>query len=214
MTIEADMLPAQVVGIVPFNHLFPTEASSLWHQQFGRGHVVLSSKWGISSGEIDTFFNSFPYVVGVTTTATFDLAGTRLSSYALSRVPKYTPTAGQAEALIGSSSERTTPVYPSTSNKFVTTLDEGLGDAIDLDAQSGIISNAAIEKYGYTGTRAHKLVKLVVDPDAASKSGNPNFYADEILPRLTILYGRAPVFGDVWYNGNRFVTFDGDAFIG
>lgn len=214
MTLVSGMTAGQVVAVTPFNHLFPTQSSSEFHQEFGRGHVVLSTKWGLSGGDIDDFFNTFPFLVNATSTVTFSITGTRISSWGISRVPKYSPTAGESAALVGTTSDRNTPVYPSGNNKFVTALDEGLGDVVDLDSQSGVTSNAAIDRYGYTGTRAHKFVKLVVDPEQASVGNDPTFYADEILPRLRLLYGRDPVFGDMWYTGSRFMIFNGDSWVG
>jgi len=214
LTLTDDMLVGQVVGIVPNNHLFPNESESTFHQEFGRGHVVLSSIWGITGGELDSFFASFPLMVGATSTVTFSMTSTRISSWGISRVPKYTPTAGQSAALAGTSSERSVPLHPSATNKYVTELDEGLGDIVDLDSQTGITNNAAISRYGYMASRSHKLVKLVVDPEAASSPDDATFYTDEILPRLRILFGRDPVFGDMWYNGYRFMMFNGDSWIG
>jgi hypothetical protein len=214
LVLTDDMLTGQVVGITPDDHLFPNKSSTLFHQEFGRGHVTLSSKWDITGGEVATFFAAFPLLVGATSTVTFSAAATRISSWGISRVPQYAPTAGQAAALEGTSSERTVAIDPSSSNRYVTELDEGLGDIVDLDAQSAITNNAAIDRYGYMASRSHKLVKLVVDPDLASVDNDPTFYADEVLPRLRVLLGRDPVFGDIWYNGNRFMQFNGDSWVG
>ena len=212
LTLTKDMLDGQVVAITPYNHLFPSMSGANWHQEFGRGHVVLSAKWSATGGEVDDFFDAFPVIVGGTTSATFSQGSTRVGSWGISRVPKYTPTAGQAGALAGSSSDRATPIYPSTSNKYITESDEGLGDLVDLDSQTGITANAAINRYGNTSTSVHKLVKLIVDPDSAS-AGGANFYTDQVLPRLRILLGRDPVFGDTWYSGVRFMVFNGDSWI-
>ena len=214
LVLTDDMLVGQVVGIVPEDHLFPNKSSSLFHQEFGRGHVTLSSKWDLTGGEVDAFFGSFPLLVGATSTVTFSASGTRISSWGISRVPQYSPTAGQSAALDGTASERTIAIDPSSANRYVVELDEGLGDIVDLDAQSAISSNAAISRYGYMGTRSHKLVHLVVDPDLASTDDDPTFYADEVLPRLRVLLERDPVFGDTWYNGNRFMQFNGDSWVG
>jgi len=214
LTLTADMLEGQVVGIIPNDYLYPDETSALFHQEFGRGHVALSSKWSLTGGEIDDFFNSFPLLVGAISTVTFGIGGTRISSSGVSRVPKYSPTAGQSAALAGTSSERSTPLTPSSTNRYLTELDEGLGDIVDLDSSSSVGSHAAIERYGNKASRSHKLIKLVVDPEQASIDDDPTFYADEVLPRLRILLGRDPVFGDFWYNGNRFVQFNGDSWLG
>jgi len=214
LTLTDDMLEGQVVGIVPSDHLFPDESGSTWHQEFGRGHVVLSSKWGLTGGEIDDFFSNFPLLVGATSSVTFSQTTTRIGSFGVTRVPKYTPTAGQSAALAGTSSERSTSLDPAATNRYVTELDEGLGDTIDLDSQTGITSNAAISRYGNMATRSHKLFKLVVDPEQASADDDPTFYADDVLPRIRILLGRDPIFGDVWYNGNRFMRYNGDSWLG
>jgi hypothetical protein len=193
--------------------LYPDETSALFHQEFGRGHVVLSSKWGLTGGEVADFFNNFPLLVGATSTVTFSITATRISSWGISRVPKYTPTAGQSAALAGTSSERGTPLNPASTNRYLTELDEGLGDIVDLDSQTSISSHTAIERYGNMASRSHKLIKLVIDPEQASIDDDPTFYADEILPRLRILLGRDPIFGDMHYNGTRFAIFNGDSWI-
>jgi hypothetical protein len=77
-----------------------------------------------------------------------------------------------------------------------------------MEAQVGITPNSAIQRYGYTGSLCHRVVKLIVLGDELGS--DPNFYDNQILPRLNILLGRDPVFGDVWYNGTRFVTYNGD----
>jgi len=214
LTLNEDMLEGQVVNIIPNNDLYSAQTASNFTQDFGRGHVVLSSKWGITGGEVATFFSNFPIIAGATNTVTFAQAGTRIGSMGISRVPEFTPTQGQSQALVGTSSERDTPLHPSSTNRYVTEQDEGLGDSVDLNAQSGIAAQDAIERYGYMATRSHKLVKLVVDPEQASEDDDPDFYADEILPRLRILLERDPIFGDQWYNGHRFMTFNGDSWIG
>lgn len=211
LTLDADMASGQAVGIIPDSSLYPNMVGSGWNQEFGRGHVILSNKWDISGGEVQDFFDAFPFIVGTTTSASFAASATRLSPLALSRNSRFTPTAGQSAALFGTGSDRTTPLYPGQNNKFVTALDEGLGDMVDLHGESGITANAAIDRYGYAGTRVHQTVKLVVDPAAATTA---DFYDVEILPRLRILFGRDPVFGDEWFNGNRFMRYSGDAWIG
>lgn len=214
LILAADMVEGQIVNIVPNEHLWPSETASNWHQEFGRGHVVLSSKWGSTGGEVDDFFNNFPLLIGAISTATFDQSATRISAWGLSRVPKYTPTQGQAAALLGTSSERSTPLNPSADNRYVTELDEGLGDLVDLEVETGITANAAIERYGNASSRIHQCVKLIVDPEQASDSGDSDFYTNEVLPRLRVLFGRDPVFGDIWYNGNRFMQYNGDSWVG
>jgi hypothetical protein len=56
------------------------------------------------------------------------------------------------------------------------------------------------------------VVKLVVSAD--SLGDNPTTYTNEILPRLRILLGRDPRFGDFWYNGTRLMFFNGDSWQG
>ena len=213
LTLQSDMVAGQVVAIVPDSNLYRDQSGSGFDQDFGRGHVTLSGLWGITGGEVDEFFTTFPIIVGTDTSATFGLAATRIAHWGVSRVPKYSPTAGQAAALEGTASDRDTSIPPSSTNKYVTSGDEGLGDSVNLDNQTGIDANPAINTFGNTATRAHALIKLVVDPSAASGTMDPDFYDDEILPRLRILLGRDPVFGDMWYNGNRFVIFNGDAWV-
>lgn len=207
----------QIVEITPKNHLFTLKSSAdtSWYQEFGRGHAQLSHAWGPSGGGFTAFFTQFPSIGSFTTEWSFSVTSTRVSAYGLSRVPQYSPTAGQAAALASTSARFTTPVFPSNTNRFITEKDEGLGNAINLDAAGpsatpAYTSNAAIEQYGYAATSCRKIVKLVID----ITHDEANFYTNNILPRLTILFGRAPIFGDVWYNGSRFMTFNGDAWCG
>jgi len=214
MTLSEDMPEGEVVAITPNDHLFVDEQDSRWHQEFGRGNATLSSKWGATGGEVSSFFANFPTVTGAVSSVSFDPSGTRLSAWAVSRVPKYTPTSGQSEALRGTSARRATPVNPSDNNRYVTEQDEGLGDIIDLNAETGISSHNAIDRYGYSATRSRKMVKLVVDPEKASDNGDPDFYQEHILPRLRVLLGRDPKMGDEWFTGQRFLKFTGDAWLG
>ena len=214
LILDVDMVEGQIVSIVPLNDLYNTQTGSDWMQHFGRGHVVLSDLWGVSGGEVETFFSDFPTIVGSGSSTTFSQTGTRVSSFGISRVPKYTPTAGQSAALVGSGARRASALDPDDSNRYVTELDNGLGDLVDLDSESGISANAAIDRYGNKITLAHGVVKMVVDPEAASDLEDPTFYDVEILPRLRVLYGRDPEFGDIWYNGQRFLTFNGDSWVG
>lgn len=215
LTLQRNMSGGQIVSIVPKGNLLRADASgtrdatqlALWTQHFGRGHVVLSRKWDTVGGDIDTLFDDVPEISGGIATIVFSQAGTRISSYGISRIPKYIPTKGQSQALTGTHGD------PNGSNRFVTETDEGLGDITDFEASgSGVTSHAAISRYGYRGTRVHKIVSLVVDPGKADNSAA--FYDTEILPRLRVLYGRNPIFGDEWYNGNRFMKFNGDAWVG
>lgn len=215
LTLTRSMTGGQIIAIEPNTELAiigddrtgKTVAElALWTQHFGRGHVKLSRIWDVSGGQVDALWDSLPEILNGINLVTFSIAHTRISSYAISRVPKFVPTQGQWQALQG------TLGSPSAANKYVTESDEGQGAAIDLEAQSGITANTAISRYGYTGTRVHKSVKLVVD--SAKVSSSSTFYDDEILPRLVLLLGREPVFGDEWYNGTRFLKFNGDAWVG
>lgn len=127
------------------------------------------------------------------------------------RNSKYIPTIGENQALAGSTGidRRTTPLNPSNDNRYVVELDEGLGAEIDLEAITGINPNPAIERLGYSGTRVHKAVFLCVDQNLVDNS-DTDFYATEVLPRLRELLGRDPVFMDWWFDGSRFLVFNGD----
>jgi hypothetical protein len=206
--------PNQIVSIIPIKNLMLQAGADAndFIQHFGRGHVVLSSVWNKLTTDVDDFFNEFLSLVGTPADTIFPQASTRLSSYGVSRVPKYVPTIGQSRALRGSSSRRTVPLNPGYDNLYVTEADQGIGDQVDLDATTGITPNVAIERYGYTGALGHRIVRLVVDATAVGT--NPTFYDVEILPRLTILLGRPPAFGDFWWNGTRIMFFNGDTFQG
>tara|TARA_R100001244_G_scaffold25113_4_gene25546 strand:- start:7305 stop:8912 length:1608 start_codon:yes stop_codon:yes gene_type:complete len=195
-----------ILSIVPTDNLFPTKTgNALWEQGFGKGHVVLSDLWTGTSDVIETFFDSFVPIIDSPAQAVFTKEATRLSSFGLSRIPEYTPTAGQSAALRGSR-DGTTDGDPSSANRYVVEADQGLGDQIDLVAS--ISENPDIERFGFTGSLTHKLVKLVVN-----SSGTDHGYEDDILPRLRLLLGRDPVFGDEWWDGTRFKKFDGDKWI-
>lgn len=200
-----------IVAITPIDDLqLKTGSDAEFQQHFGRGHVVLSSLWDNVTTEIADFYSAFD--VDVDGTKSFTLTATRISSFGLSRVPKYVPTIGQARALVGSTARRSSPIYPSYDNRYVCEQDQGLGNQVDLDALPSVTPNAAIDRYGYSGALTHRIVKLVVD---ATKVGNdPTFYDTQILPRLTALLGRAPAFGDFWFNGTRLMFHNGDAWQG
>ena len=183
-----------------------------FNQHFGRGHVVLSSLWNKLTPEVDDFFNEFNSITGIPADTLFPFNQTRIGSYGISRVPKYVPTIGQSRALLGSTSRRNVPLNPGFNNRYITEADQGVGDQVDLDSQTSITPNVAIERYGYTGSLGHRIVKLVVNATAVGT--NPTFYDTEILPRLTILLGRPPAFGDFWWNGTRIMFFNGDTFQG
>ena len=183
----------------------------LFNQHFGRGHVVLSSLWGGTSSIVDDFFDAFALVVDGE--IDFTLSSTRVGSFAISRTPKYTPTMGQNQAMEGSTSRRIVPIPPSVDNLFVTEQDQGLGDAVDLESGTNINPYNGIDRYGYTGSLCHRIIRLCVDGTKLPTGTDVNaatFYNDEILPRLILLLGRAPQYGDYWYDGTRLFFNSGD----
>lgn len=210
--LTRDMSTGDIVEISPVTNLQLKEGSdaSLWGQHLGRGHVVLSSLWGGTSSEVTDFFDEFALISDNPADTSFSKTATRLSSFGISRIPKYTPTIGQAQALIGSSARLESPIYPSSDNRYVTEADQGIGDTIDLEAETGITPNSAIERNGYSGALCHRAVKLIVNSTIVSDDDS-TFYDDEILPRLRILFGRNPEFGDLWHNGTRVLFYNGDA---
>ena len=112
----------------------------------------------------------------------------------------------------GSTSRRTTPISPSYDNRFVCEQDQGLGNQVDLEAVPGVVPNAAIDRYGFSGSLTHKIIKLVVDADQLGNDST--FYDTQLLPRLRALLGRDPQFGDFWYNGTRLMFNNGDSWQG
>lgn len=204
----------QIVEIIPIDNLQLKTGtdSDNWEQGFGRGHAVLSSLWNGTTTEVADFFDEFSVISASPADTGFSRSATRISSFGISRVPKYTPTLGQSQALLGSTSRLTPSIPPSYDNRFVTEADQGLGKTIDLEAQSGISSNASIDRYGYTGALTHKIIKLVVN--STDLGSNASFYDTQVLPRLRILLGRDPQFGDFWYNGTRVMFYNGDTWQG
>lgn len=217
LDLERTMVPGQIVSIDTMNNLRldETTESALSNQEFGRGHVVLSSVWSGTTTTVDDFFDAFGLLPDGE--ATYTQTSTRISSFGLSRVPRFSPSRGEHEALAGSTDRLDTPIPPSDSNRYICESDQGDGNAVDLEAQTDIVPVDGIDRYGYTGGLAHKLVRLCVDhtkvPTGAETSAG-TFYEDSILPRLTILLGRPPIFGDQWYDGTRFFTFNGDTWQG
>ena len=185
-----------------------------FNQQFGRGHVVLSSKWGTQ--EVIDFFDKFPLIVGGDE-AQFTQTNSILSPFGISRSPKYMPTKGQNEALSGSTTKFESPAYPSNNNKFVTELDMGIGNKIDLHSQTNPLTgdpidpNPDIEQYGYEGSVLAQKITLIVNA-----SGTEHQYETDVLPRLRCLFGRDFVHGDVWFDGTRWKRWDSlsEAWIG
>jgi hypothetical protein len=193
----------EILAIVPNDDLLLGGG----HQGFGRGHVVLSNLWGDTSGTVSAFFDAFDTLVGSPIETAFAQSSTRLSNYGISRVPKYIPTIDQSRALLGSTDRLTTPIEPSINNRYVCEQDQGLGNQVDVQSVGGITT--AIENYGYTGSLCHRCVKLVVDQTKINSDSG--FYDTYVLPKLTVLLGRLPLFGDVWYNGTSFLTYNGDS---
>lgn len=204
----------EIIEILPIDNLQLIEGteSTEFEQHFGRGHVVLSSVWNKTTSEIDDFFDEFDSIVDSPPDSEYSQAATRVSSFGISRVPKYVPTIGQSRALVGSTARLTSPVHPGDDNRYVTELDQGVGNQVDLEAVSGISPNSSIDRFGFTGALAHKVVKLIVAADTLGD--NPTTYTNEILPRLRVLLGRDPRFGDFWYNGTRLMFFNGDSWQG
>lgn len=210
-----NMVTGDIVAIEPISDLLLHIGTDdeLYYQDFGRGHVALSSEWGPTSTVIDDFFDAFDILLPEQS-ASFPQNATRISSFGVSRVPKFTPTDGQCRAMAGTTASLTSPIPPSETNRFVTELDQGLGNTIDLDAQTGIISVDGISRYGNTGGLVRKTVQLCIDftklPADTDTAANA-FYEDYVLPRLLILLGRSPIWGDEWYNGTTFLRFNGDS---
>lgn len=200
-----------VLPIIPLNNVlgYVGSDSSSFVQGFGTGHVKLSSLWDGPTQVIQDFFESF-LTLGSITDTVFTKSSTRIAS-GLSRNSKNVPTNGQFNALKGTTGvgRRSTPSNPGDNNRFITESDEGLGEQIDLEAVSGISPSVAIDRYGHAGTRTHKLIYLNIDHDLMSDDSN--FYDTQVLPRLTVLLGRQPRFGDEWYDGRRFTKYNGNS---
>lgn len=202
----------EIVEISPFVNL-KLSNDQLFDQHFGRGHAALSSLWDGSSTVVDDFFDAFATIITTPSDTEFSRSSTRLSAFGISRVPKFTPTKGQSQALQGSSSRLTVPKHPSAGNRYVTEQDQGTGNQIDLEAIDGITPNASIDRYGFTGALVHPIIRLNVSAD--NLGDNPATYEEEILPRLRVLLGgRDPQFGDFWYNGTRLMFNNGDSWQG
>jgi len=212
LTLTRTMAAGDIVAILPIDDLFnQTGADASDYQQgFGKGHVVLSSLWGGSSSVVTDFFDSFIPVIDVPAEVVFSKPNTRLSSWALSRVPKTIPTNGQSQALRGS---RDGSDAPNAENRYVVEADQGTGTKVDFANDTRLDparrNNSDIERYGFTGALAHRCVLLAVN-----SSGVNHDYPNDILPRLRILLGRDPQFGDFWYDGVRLKFFNGDTWQG
>lgn len=208
MTLEQNQSPGDIVQITPMDNLFGVTgaAADSFGQQFGRGHVVLSSKWGGS--EVNDFFDKFPLIVG-TKQALFVQENTIISPFGLSRVPKYSPTKGQSEAMAGTTAAKDDPSYPGGTNRYVNEKDIGIGNKVDMHAKTNPITgdpinpNPDIEQYGYEGSLLAKSVTLIVNA-----AGTDHQYETDVLPRLRCLFGRDFVHGDVWFDGTRWKRYD------
>jgi hypothetical protein len=204
LTLDRTFVPGRVVSIETLTNLLKetgTEEAN-FRQQFGAGHVVLSTLWGTSAADVSNFFDSFLALTG-TDIATFTKPAGIISSYALSRNSRYVPTKGQWEALFGSTARLTAPKNPSDANRYITEADQGAGDAVDFRLKTGFVDNPDIEPIGYSGSLAHRLVRLEIDA-----SGCNHDYTKDILPRLRCLLGRDPIFGDMWFDGTVFKIYD------
>lgn len=204
LTLNSGGQPNDIVTINPVGTAAADE------RQMGLGYAILSSLWDGTSTLISNWFAAFAANTAADHAVNYGLARARLSSFGVSRISQYSPTLNQSLALAGTASNLSTPQLPSSSNRFVTELDAGLGNRVDLEA--GSTAEAAIDRYGYTGGLANRIVKLVVD--STKVPNDPNFYDAKIYPRLQTLFGRAPVFGDGWFNGTRFLWFNGDTWQG
>ena len=201
LTLESDWTSGRVVAIEPMNDLFQ-KGTPDWQQHFGRGHVVLSSKWTGTNTEISDFFAAFAGVIDAPPNVLFNMSATRISSFGLSRVPKWTPTIGQAGALLGSTARRDVPINPSTDNRYVTEQDTGLGDQIDFSTCTALPEekreHPSIARYGYTGGLVHRMVFLTID------AANDDYdYDEDIKPRLECLFGGPIQPGYAWFDGTR-----------
>ncbi len=209
LDVDADTA-GDIIAITPILDL-KLESDASFQQGFGRGHVLLSSLWGGTTSTVADFFDSFAAVIASPPAVVFALSTTRLSSYSCSRVPKYIPTVGQSQALVGTGSDR--DIDPSSTNRYVVEGDEGLGSEVNFSTSTvlpeALRDNPAINPVAYRATRSHALVYLVVDESQESSLD----YDTDLLPRLTELFGRAPVFGDEWYDGSKFKRFNGSTWI-
>lgn len=204
--------PDRIVEITPIGNLkqYTGTDANLFNQHFGRGHVKLSNSWDGTNPQINDLYNSMA-ALGAIDETVFTKSSSRLGPFAIDRNSKYIPTIGQSQALTGTTGigRRPTPLNPSDLNRYVVELDEGLGQQVDLEAIGGINPNASIERIGYAGTRVHKTVFMCVDQGLVDNS-DPNLYTNEVLPRLRALFGRDPIFMDMWYDGSRLLFFNGD----
>jgi len=212
MDLLQNYTPDRIVAISPNENLkdYNGVDAALFNQHFGRGHVKLSNLWDGTNSQIDDLYNAMA-ALGAIDETTFTKSSTRIGPLGLDRNSKYIPTIGQSQALDGTTGvgRRVNPINPNENNRYITELDEGLGPEVDLEALPSINPNNAIERFGYAATRSHKAVFLCVDQNLVNNN-DPNFYSNEVLPRLRALLGREPIFMDFWYDGSRLLFFNGD----
>jgi len=210
LILDRDYASGDARNITPIENLLQENGNNSFQQGFGYGHVILSSKWSDTTSEIDNFFDSFLAILDNPPRAAYVKSSSILSCYALDRNSRNVPTNGQRNALAGSSARRATPLHPDDDNRFVTEDDEGLGDAVDFRTLAGfpdsLRENEDLACIGYKATSIHKIVKLVVDSSKANHE-----YDRDIKPRLQILFGRDPIFGDGWYDGTIIKFYNGDS---
>lgn len=223
LDLSRDFSYNDIVSIQTVNNLLMADGTDqvLFNQQFGRGHVALASVWNAPTSEIDNFFTQFQTLpIANNFSTAFSIGATRISSFGVSRMSKYSPTIGQSEAMRGSTGSGLTGLHkyrinalnPSDTNRYITEADQGQGLQIDLESIQGITPISAIERFGYTGSLTHRVVRLIVN---TTELGNDtNVYANQVEPRLKILLGRDPIFGDFWYNGTRLFFYNGDTWVG
>jgi len=206
LTLDSGAQPNDLVTMNPVG----TSAGD--DRQMGLGYAILSDLWDGTTAVISDWFAAIGANTSTDHQVNYGLARARLSSFGVSRISQYSPTLNQSLALTGTASNLSSPQVPSNSNKYVTELDAGLGNRIDLEAISTNTIEAAIDRFGFTGGLANRIVKLVVD--STKVPNDPTFYDNKIYPRLQTLFGRDPVFGDGWFNGTRFLWFNGDTWQG
>lgn len=214
LTLDRTMVSGQVVNFKPIANLLDETGANLqsFMQGFGTGHVTLSSLWGTTSEQINDFFDSFLGVVADPAKTYFVKESAILSSFGLSRNSRYVPTRGQSLALAGTGARLTPAQHPSDDNRFVNEADQGLGNTVDFRTLAGfpdtLRENPDIGPIAHTGALTHRVVSLIVDTD-----GTNHDYDRDILPRLTCLLGRAPQFGDYWWQGTNLCFYTGDSWI-
>lgn len=198
LVLDPSLTPGTLVAIQPIDNLYVAHAGEDgWMQGFGLGHVVLSSKWGTTSSEVEDFFAVISAITDNPPEVLFAQSTSRLSAWGISRVPDTIPTAGQSAALVGSLGD---DAPPSATNRYVVEGDQGAGEQIDFDTHADLDddlrNNPDIERYAYSGSLAHRMVVLIVNSE-----GSDHNYNTDILPRLRILLGRDPDYFDFWFDG-------------